>query len=369
MLVNISKREFTSGVLYDRVSSWAHLQAYNDTVRAAHKKQFEQALLELHRASLKNKFKSLKEFRQFYTPDSLQNVVDIGIINASFHTVNYNEKNENIGGLRISEGLFEKIENGQPAFLPRHVFMAAPLKLNLKGENAVFRFGEDFLLQSTEGKDIMRLTANFGTDADYALIEGGAVRSQEIKIDYAKDGLKTLVFTATFADGSSLTTHGVFNFKLAAPPAPVGAIADGFIKATIPFQGYEESQALYGRVDYRIFYHTNNGNNEKTLLKPIGVIDGFDPGDKRKIQDSDPHPEQSDAEHVSIYEFMTYKNNLDQTVFLVDSLRTIGYDVVIVNQPTYPENQVQQNPPIIDGGADFIERNAMAHVALYQALK
>ncbi|KJJ39841.1 hypothetical protein [Aequorivita vladivostokensis] len=66
---------------------------------------------------------------------------------------------------------------------------------------------------------------------------------------------------------------------------------------------------------------------------------------------------------------MTYKNNLDQTVFLVDSLRTIGYDVVIVNQPTYPENLVQQNPPIIDGGADYIERNAMAHVALYQALK
>ncbi|MAB57007.1 MAG: hypothetical protein CL524_05580 [Aequorivita sp.] len=367
MLVNISKRDFTSGVLYDRVSSWAHLQAYNDTVRVAHKEQFEQALLELYRASLKNKFKPLQEFRQFYTPDSLQNVVDIGIINASFHTVNYNEKNENQGGLRISQGLFEKIENGQSAFLPRHVFMASPLKLNLKGENVVFRFGENFLLQSTEGKDIMRLTANFGTDADYILIEGGAARTQKIEIDYAEDGLKTLVFTATFADGSSLTTHGVFNFKLAAPPAPVGAIADGFIKATIPFQGYEESQALYGRVDYRIFYHTNNGNNEKTLLKPIVVIDGFDPGDKRKIQDSDPHPEQSDENHESIYEFMSYYVGQNR-FFLVPQLRSLGYDIVIVNHPTYPENLVQQNPPIIDGGADYIERNAMAHVALYQAL-
>lgn len=68
-------------MLYDRVSSWAQLDTYNDTIRAAHKKQFEQALLELHRASLKNKFKSLKEFRRYYTPDNLQNVVDIGILN------------------------------------------------------------------------------------------------------------------------------------------------------------------------------------------------------------------------------------------------------------------------------------------------
>ena len=46
MLVNIDQREFTSGVLYDRVFPWAHLDVFNDTIRPSHKTLFEQALLE-----------------------------------------------------------------------------------------------------------------------------------------------------------------------------------------------------------------------------------------------------------------------------------------------------------------------------------
>ena len=65
------------------------------------------------------------------------------------------------------------------------------------------------------------------------------------------------------------------------------------ITSTIPFQGYDESAPIYGELEYRIFYHKNNENTQKRLLKPIIIIDGFDPGDLRKIQDSDPHPDKS----------------------------------------------------------------------------
>jgi len=152
LLVNIDKTGFTSGVLYDRIFPWAQLNVFNDTVRIAHTKYFEQALLELYKASNEEKFLSHKALRHLYAPEREQNVVDIGVINAFFHTVNYNEENEEEGALRLVNGLFEKIDNEEPAFLPAHVFIAAPLKQYLKGDEIIYRFSNDFLLQNNEEK-------------------------------------------------------------------------------------------------------------------------------------------------------------------------------------------------------------------------
>lgn len=71
--------------------------------------------------------------------------------------------------------------------------------------------------------------------------------------------------------------------------AQKGAIEDGFTDPTktTPFQGYTENAPVAGKLQFRIFYHTNNGNLQKTLVKPIIISDGFDPGDTRKIQESD----------------------------------------------------------------------------------
>ena len=57
---------------------------------------------------------------------------------------------------------------------------------------------------------------------------------------------------------------------------------------------------------------------------------------------------------------------------LVETLRARGYDVILVNQPNYvhPINPTipigfgQTKPNIVDGGADYIERNALALVKL-----
>lgn len=82
--------------------------------------------------------------------------------------------------------------------------------------------------------------------------------------------------------------------------------------------------------------------------------------DQRKIQDSD-SPLPND-QHNSIEEIMVYYVN-SQPVPLIVELRALGYDVVIVNHPVY-----ERGTKTIDGGADYIERNAMNHVKLYQDL-
>lgn len=146
MLVNIDKARFTSGVLYDRVMPWTNLNTFNDSVNISNTKHFEQALLELYNASNKTKFISPPRLKTNYSADSLVNIVDLGIINASFHQLNYNLEKENEGGLRVLADKFEKIDNGKPAFLEKHVLLIAPLRTYAVGPRITFRFDNGLLL-------------------------------------------------------------------------------------------------------------------------------------------------------------------------------------------------------------------------------
>ena len=112
------------------------------------------------------------------------------------------------------------------------------------------------------------------------------------------------------------------------------------ILATVPFQGYNETQAFIGEGEYEIFLDTNDG----ILDKPIIILDGFDPGDSRGISD--------------IYAGLSFDGQN-----LGDILRNEGYDIVILNAPVYTSNGVT-----IDGGSDYIQRNAMVMIAMIDKL-
>ena len=112
------------------------------------------------------------------------------------------------------------------------------------------------------------------------------------------------------------------------------------IVATIPYQGYDETQAYFGEGEYEIFIDTVDG----ILDKPIIVLDGFDPGDSRDI--------------AGLYNSLSFGGQN-----MADILRTEGFDIVVLNAPLYTTDGKD-----IDGGADYIQRNAMVMVALIDLL-
>ena len=112
------------------------------------------------------------------------------------------------------------------------------------------------------------------------------------------------------------------------------------ITANIPYQGYDETQAYLGQGEYEIFLDNYNG----VLNKPIIFLDGFDPGDSRGIGE--------------IYASLSFGGQN-----LADILRNEGFDVVILNAPEYTTGS-----KLIDGGSDYIQRNAMVLAALIQKL-
>jgi hypothetical protein len=73
------------------------------------------------------------------------------------------------------------------------------------------------------------------------------------------------------------------------------------------------------------------------------LVDGFDPGDSRNI--------------AAIYAGLNYGTNQN----LADFLRTQGFDIVLLNFPTYTR---PNTTTVVDGGVDFIQRNAFVLVSL-----
>ncbi|MDY7393683.1 hypothetical protein UMM65_00370 [Aureibaculum sp. 2210JD6-5] len=368
MLVHIDKKTLTSGILYERVTPWAALDEFNGSnENMSSPRHFEQALHELYIASNKQKFVYYRDLRNKYTNEKFQNVVDVGIINATFQTLNYNAESKDLGGLRLVNNVYQPVK-GEDPFLTKHVLVVSPLKKYVVGQTIVFNFDKSFFFEETEDKRIINLVANFGTNQKHTLINKDILNKQSISVNYKSTGEKTISFTAQFSDGTSVTTKAKIHVKVVSNSTLKSGgnlIESHSIVSTIPFQGYDESTPINGQLEYRIFYDLVNNNT--VLNKPIVIIDGFDPLDKRKIQDSDPHPGESDVDHVSIEEMMIYFDSDNDPVEIIEELRGLGYDVIIVNHPVYTRT-INGVVTQIDGGADYIERNAMNHVTLYQHL-
>ncbi|WGF91493.1 T9SS type A sorting domain-containing protein [Aequorivita marisscotiae] len=112
------------------------------------------------------------------------------------------------------------------------------------------------------------------------------------------------------------------------------------ITANIAYQGYEETQAYFGQGEYEIFLDNVDG----VLDHPIIVLDGFDPGNSRDIP--------------GLYASLSFGGQN-----MADILRDEGFDIVILNAPVYTTDG-----KTIDGGGDYIQRNAMVLVAMIQQL-
>ena len=115
---------------------------------------------------------------------------------------------------------------------------------------------------------------------------------------------------------------------------------------TADLSGYSGAAEFPGQAEYFVYLSTDD-----ILDKPIFLIDGFDPGDTRTID--------------NLYTSLDYTGNPSFTN-LGDELRAEGFDLVLINFPSYPNST--DNTLTVDGGADFIERNALTVVKIIETI-
>jgi len=126
------------------------------------------------------------------------------------------------------------------------------------------------------------------------------------------------------------------------------------IQASIGFNGINGKGEVY-----HYMHNGNTSNSQSPVYKnPIIFVDGIDFGDKRKGQ-------------VIYGKYLSYLPEIGapSSVNLGSNLRNDGKDILILN---FPDGTIQENVAAgkanqgIDGGSDYIERNAMVLVKLIQ---
>ena len=381
MIEDLDKSKITSGILLERSGNFAMLSEFNSRLKDKHinYSYFKQALLDIHMASNKKKFISSSNLKsEIENNKTAHDIVDVGIISVDYQSLNYVANDEKLGGLKLKNNKYVHRKNKE-AFLNHSNVIISPLKLACKGSVITYKFNKRYWFNDSK-KIIKNLTIDFVNNEKHQIIKNGEITKNSVKISYSSSGVKELNYKVTFSDGTSDILKGsiyviAMNTNSRAPNTNNGKIENGSTTADISFQGYhdsDETNAIYGQIDYRIYFRLNEGSNP-SLKKPIIIIDGFDPGDRRRIEDtdcaSDPDcikyyidcpffindcsgiiPFDSN-DHTSILEFNRYNASGDN---VIEDLRNNGYDVIIVNHPTY-----QSGGRTIDGGADFIERNAL----------
>jgi len=371
LLTNVNKTPISSGILYDRIMSFSALNwlKENGVVTNSNYQHFIQSWSELHRSAYNPTFVTLETLKTNINANTTSSLVDLGVINTKMHYIDYGTPST--PSLTTANGLLYNVAGINP-FIEKQITVIAPLKEKITDGTVTFRLLSSFMLQLS-GLPIKNLVANFGTTTNYNLITNTVLSTTNPSVIYTTSGKKTFTFTVTFSNNSTETLTASMYVEV--PPSNVflrttssfdaeenftGTL--GITAATagnIAFQGYNETTATKGELEYRTYYNTvsNPGYSETNknfsiqpkIRKEIIILDGFDPGDVRKIyQGSTGYIE----DEKSLYELMKYDEN-GVPINLVEKLRAApyGFDVTLVNFPK---------------GTDYIERNAMAVVSLLQ---
>jgi hypothetical protein len=399
-LLNIPQTTVSSGIIYERVISIANLYNFNkvSTFNTANFPYFKQAFSEMRRASNDTKFTSLDSFKNLTAQNTNPNEVDVAILNTQFNILNYNEESPSSGGLTYNTitNRFQSISGKAPFFM-LHNTIIAPAKEHVSGINVVYKLRNDLYFKNGT-KTIKTMVADFGDGTNRILISNSIFSNQTITINYNSSGDKISKFVIIYNDDSTLTTYGKIYFYYKPLTSRIVSSSnltpgscttsdplkqDFTLQADIPFTGYNVGDpTIKAKIDYRIFYAF--AHTDKKIRKPIIIIDGFDPGDKRKIEDCDCENIPSCAsrnttsgvfdpqKHRAMKDLMEYydSNVVEGNVDLLNKLRIEGYDVIVVNHPTYEATNLQNGQTVtIDGGAYYVESNAMALIKLLQQTK
>ena len=327
---NLDTSEMKTAILFNHFVSSSDL--INDTKTHFDTYRYFQAYQELASGDKLNRFKDYLNVKTFQNETKLINALPIGILLAEFDFVNENSiKN---GSLSANNGKLIKVQDSNvPIFNTKQKLIAAPLNLRHKGLNVTYRISENLFLNTTNAS-ITSIKIDFGDGKGFKNIAVG----NSINIDYPDAGEKNLTFKITLNSGDVLQSYSSINIQ---NPREVNATS--FTASITPdLSVYGEAISYPGQGEYEIFLDTDTG----VLDKPIILVDGFDFGDGRGI--------------TGLYELLDYEGS-GGTENLADYVRSQGFDVVILNFPIYTRAADLLD---IDGGVDFIERNAMLLVEL-----
>ncbi|SFB14630.1 Por secretion system C-terminal sorting domain-containing protein [Flavobacterium swingsii] len=302
---------------------------------------FHQSYKELGLSDTQKRFLNGDLIKSEMRLETTSQAVKIGLIHTDFEIISKKAYDE--GLIKITNNVVTRNSNNY-IFDEYSNTIIAPLTLRKKGVETTFLLDSKMFVNTTSNK-IASVKADFGDGKGLINVSF----DKNISVVYPNEGQKQIVFNILFENGdlkirkSSLTvTYSNEDTLRLFRRAPSLITATRNPDLAI----YGVTDLSPGKCEYEVFLSTDG-----ILDKPIFVIDGFDPSDSRNT--------------AAVYNLLTYTDAGGVTRNLGDKVRTEeGFDVVIVNFPNY--TNAANN--IIDGGADFIERNALSVVTVIELI-
>lgn len=330
-MFDLLKDKTETNILYNRVFALSH--ANEMKTKEISTTYFLQVYHEIQRADFNNRLPKLEVIRKAATLASIKNQIPLSVLISDFESISENDL-QNKFNLNASNQL--ELKSNETLELEKHAInIVAPIVAKSKTNEVTFVLNSDLIFNTTsrEIKSIFYSKEN----SSWQKIN----QNQPFTVHFAANGTQELALKIEFTNGTSTEESISFevNSTILIHRNSNSVMAASSITATIPYQGFGETAAVLGQGEFEIFLDNVDG----VLDKPIILVDGFDPGDTRNT--------------TTIYDLLNYGTNQN----FADDLRNQGFDIVVLNFPTYT---IPGTTTVIDGGADYIQRNAYILVEL-----
>lgn len=251
-------------------------------------------------------------------------------------------------------------------FIKKDELIIAPLSVHKHGLQTTF-YVDRSLFNADAETNISQIFIDFDNGDGFTLVNFDI----STLINYTSAGKKNITFKVHLTSGEQrISTSQLIIHKNTQTENSQA------ITATISpdLSIYSGATSFAGMGEYEVFLGAGNTD----ITKPIIVIDGFDPSDTRGISD--------------IYDLLTYTDTNGATQNLADRIRAEeDFDIIVLNLPQYlrlsdntlqlvstvtdtngdmiiDESDYPAGSTLVDGGADYIERNAMILVELINTI-
>ena len=340
LLQHMDLQGLETGMLYDRTYPVSGLAEETYAAKNMNAAFFSQAYSELSESDYINRFQPIMGLKKEINKRSPQ--VSLGLLNVDIERVTKQAMIDGLVYLDV-DGYVKRIAGSPSPFERKNVLIISPLQKIHDGLSVDFSINPLYHLETSEAT----ATALWGDFGDG--MKSIPMNSEMFHVDFNTAGTHEIIFQIQLSDGQLLRRNSSIeirevqeeiDFDQANMRYPGQVTPVLTVNAKIAYQGYTETTAIKGRGQAKAYLDNVDG----VFDKPIILMDGFDPGDSRSIEAL-----------YSLLDFGTGGENL------ADVVRDEGYDLVLLNFPTYTKKLVT-----IDGGADYIQRNAMV---LVEAIK
>ncbi len=331
---DLLKDKTQTNILYDRVFGVSNATELRKTSITSG--YFNQVYHEIQRADFSQSLPKYETLKDAAKLGSVNNQIPLALLISEFETIKKRAL-ENGDVFSNSNNKMELKPNANNVFEKHSITVMAPLIAT--SAKASFVLKDNFIFNTT-AKVIAAIYIKSEETSSWKQI----TTNSPFTLPLNQNGKHIVYCKIAFTNQETITQS--FEIEIGDAPSVANKNAQPFapnvvntITSTIPYQGYGESAAFVGQGQYEIFLDNVNG----VLDKPIFLLDGFDPGDTRNT--------------TAIYSFLNYGTGQN----LATDLRAQGFDIIILNFPTYTR---PSTTTVIDGGVDYIQRNAMILVEL-----